>query len=117
MWHVTTPFVVAMAAPGQPAGWVQFLPFAMILAIFYFLLLLPMKRRRHARTHAPQLPCGQDRCRAESMIAQPVSAASLPTVWTSTSSHRASVGRFSTARRYRCPGVPPQFEYSSTSTS
>ena len=39
-------FVFAMASPGQPAGWIQFLPFAMILAIFYFLILLPMKRRQ-----------------------------------------------------------------------
>ena len=36
----------AMASPGQPAGWIQFLPFAMILAIFYFLILMPMKRRQ-----------------------------------------------------------------------
>lgn len=35
----------AMASPGQPA-WVQLLPFAMILAIFYFLILAPMKRRQ-----------------------------------------------------------------------
>jgi preprotein translocase subunit YajC len=36
-----------MAAPGQGPGtlW-QFLPFALILAIFYFLILLPMKRRQ-----------------------------------------------------------------------
>ena len=39
-------FVFAMASPGQPAGWIQFLPFAMILAIFYFLILMPMKRRQ-----------------------------------------------------------------------
>ena len=38
--------VIAMASPGQPSGLVQFLPFAMILAIFYFLILLPMKRRQ-----------------------------------------------------------------------
>ena len=31
---------------GQPAGLIQFLPFAIILAIFYFLILLPMKRRQ-----------------------------------------------------------------------
>lgn len=37
---------VVFAAGGQPGGWVQFLPFAMILAIFYFLILLPMKRRQ-----------------------------------------------------------------------
>ena len=36
-----------MATPGQgPAGLWQFLPFALILAIFYFLILLPMKRRQ-----------------------------------------------------------------------
>jgi preprotein translocase subunit YajC len=39
--------VFAMASsPGQPAGWVQFLPFAVILGIFYFLILLPMNRRK-----------------------------------------------------------------------
>jgi preprotein translocase subunit YajC len=37
--------VFAMANPGQQ-GLIQFLPFAMILAIFYFLILLPMKRRQ-----------------------------------------------------------------------
>lgn len=36
----------AMASPGQPSGLIQFLPFALILAIFYFLILLPMKRRQ-----------------------------------------------------------------------
>jgi preprotein translocase subunit YajC len=36
-----------MAAPGQSAGglW-QFLPFALILGIFYFLILMPMKNRQ-----------------------------------------------------------------------
>jgi preprotein translocase subunit YajC len=39
--------VLAMANPGQGAGGlVQFLPFALILAIFYFVILLPMKRRQ-----------------------------------------------------------------------
>jgi len=38
---------VAMASPGQgPGGLIQFLPFALILAIFYFVILLPMKRRQ-----------------------------------------------------------------------
>ena len=38
-------FIVAMAqpSPGQPSLLVQFLPFAMILAIFYFIILLPMR--------------------------------------------------------------------------
>ena len=36
-------------APPQGGGgpvWVQFLPFALILAIFYFIILMPMKRRQ-----------------------------------------------------------------------
>src|SRR6476620_659078 len=39
--------VLAMASPGQGAGGlVQFLPFALILGIFYFVILMPMKRRQ-----------------------------------------------------------------------
>jgi preprotein translocase subunit YajC len=37
--------VPAMGSQGQ-AGLLQLLPFAIILAIFYFLILLPMKRRQ-----------------------------------------------------------------------
>ena len=39
--------VFAMASPGQGAGglW-QFLPFALILGIFYFLILMPMRNRQ-----------------------------------------------------------------------
>jgi len=45
---MTTMFLVAMAAPGQgaPSAWVQLMPFALVLAIFYFIILLPMKRRQ-----------------------------------------------------------------------
>jgi len=39
------PLVIAMA-DAQAGGLIQFLPFAMILAIFYFLILMPMKRRQ-----------------------------------------------------------------------
>ena len=40
-------YLIAMAAPGQsPGGLWQFLPFAIILGIFYFLILMPMKRRQ-----------------------------------------------------------------------
>src|ERR671911_347343 len=39
------PFVIAMA-DAQAGGLIQFLPFAMILAIFYFLILMPMKKRQ-----------------------------------------------------------------------
>ena len=49
MLGIGSPAVFAMAAP-SPGGsgplWVQFLPFAAILAIFYFVILLPMKRRQ-----------------------------------------------------------------------
>ena len=44
MLHPLTP-VFAMAPPGQPA-WLAILPYALILGIFYFLILLPMKRRQ-----------------------------------------------------------------------
>ena len=45
---MTETFLVAMAAPAQgaPSAWVQLLPFALVLAIFYFIILLPMKRRQ-----------------------------------------------------------------------
>ena len=37
----------AMASPaGNGPVWVTFLPFPMILAIFYFIILLPMKRKQ-----------------------------------------------------------------------
>jgi preprotein translocase subunit YajC len=44
----TIPAIFAMAAPSQggPSPWVQLMPFALVLAIFYFVILLPMKRRQ-----------------------------------------------------------------------
>jgi preprotein translocase subunit YajC len=39
-------FVMALAGSGQQGTLVGLLPFAMILAIFYFLILMPMKRRQ-----------------------------------------------------------------------
>ncbi len=41
-------FLVAMAAPAQgaPSPWVQLLPFVLVLAIFYFIILMPMKKRQ-----------------------------------------------------------------------
>lgn len=39
--------IIAMAAQGQGAsGLVGFIPFALILGIFYFLILMPMKNRQ-----------------------------------------------------------------------
>jgi preprotein translocase subunit YajC len=47
VWN-PVPFLVAMAAPPQGGGspWLQFIPFALVLAIFYFVMVLPMKRRQ-----------------------------------------------------------------------
>jgi preprotein translocase subunit YajC len=40
--------VFALAAPAnsQVSPWVQLVPFALVLAIFYFIILLPMRRRQ-----------------------------------------------------------------------
>jgi preprotein translocase subunit YajC len=38
--------VFAMGSPGQQPAWIQFVPFAMVLAILYFLILLPMRKQR-----------------------------------------------------------------------
>ena len=39
--------VFAMGAPPQGgSAWLQFVPFALVLAIFYFIILLPTKRRQ-----------------------------------------------------------------------
>ena len=42
------PFLVAMGTPAQSGAnpLVQFIPFALVLAIFYFVILLPMKRKQ-----------------------------------------------------------------------
>ena len=39
-------FVTAMAPPGEGSMFLRFLPVAIVVAIFYFLILLPMKRRQ-----------------------------------------------------------------------
>jgi preprotein translocase subunit YajC len=43
-----TGLVLAMAGPasGDSSPWVQLIPFALVLAIFYFLILLPMQRKQ-----------------------------------------------------------------------
>jgi preprotein translocase subunit YajC len=40
--------LVAMGAPppGAPSFWVQLVPFALVLGIFYFIIVLPMRRRQ-----------------------------------------------------------------------
>jgi preprotein translocase subunit YajC len=42
----TAPLVIAMSGAGQPGGLVSLLPFALILGIFYVLILMPMQRRQ-----------------------------------------------------------------------
>jgi preprotein translocase subunit YajC len=39
-------FVMAMSGAAQPGGLLSFLPFAIILVIFYLLILMPMQRRQ-----------------------------------------------------------------------
>lgn len=47
MMMMTMPAVWAMTSPPDGgAAWLQFLPFFLILGIFYFIILLPMKRRQ-----------------------------------------------------------------------
>ena len=43
-----TATLLAMAAPADPnaSPWLSLLPFAFILGIFYFMVLLPMRRRQ-----------------------------------------------------------------------
>ena len=42
------PWLLAMGAPSQgaPSAWVQLMPFVLVVGIFYFVILLPMKRRQ-----------------------------------------------------------------------
>ena len=41
------PVIVAMAAPAEGGSpWLQLVPFVLVLAIFYFIILLPMKRKQ-----------------------------------------------------------------------
>jgi preprotein translocase subunit YajC len=42
------PALLAMAAPAQGSGstWVQFIPILIVIAIFYFVVVMPMKKRQ-----------------------------------------------------------------------
>ena len=42
---MNTVFALA-ATPEGGSPWLQFIPFALVLAIFYFVILMPMKRRQ-----------------------------------------------------------------------
>jgi preprotein translocase subunit YajC len=45
-WHIPTLLAMGAPSPGAPSPWVQLIPFVLVLAIFYFVILLPMKRRQ-----------------------------------------------------------------------
>jgi preprotein translocase subunit YajC len=45
-WHIPTLLAMGAPGPGAPGAWVQLIPFVLVLAIFYFVILLPMKRRQ-----------------------------------------------------------------------
>jgi len=45
-WSIPTLLAMGTPAPGAPSPWVQLIPFVLVLAIFYFVILLPMKRRQ-----------------------------------------------------------------------
>jgi preprotein translocase subunit YajC len=40
------PFLVAVAPQGSPSPWLQIVPFILILGIFYFVMVLPMRKRQ-----------------------------------------------------------------------
>ena len=43
------PFLVALGTPppgGAPSPWLQLIPFILILGIFYFVMILPMRKRQ-----------------------------------------------------------------------
>lgn len=46
--HTSLDLVLALSPPpdGSPSVWVQLVPFLLILGIFYFVILMPMRRRQ-----------------------------------------------------------------------
>jgi preprotein translocase subunit YajC len=45
-WHISLPLAMGSASPGAPSAWVQLMPFVLVLGIFYFVILMPMRRRQ-----------------------------------------------------------------------
>ena len=45
-WYIPVLLAMGAPSPGAPSAWVQLLPFVLVVAIFYFVILLPMKRRQ-----------------------------------------------------------------------
>ena len=48
IWDSGFPNLLAMGTPtqGTASPWLQFVPFILVLGIFYFIILLPMKKRQ-----------------------------------------------------------------------
>jgi preprotein translocase subunit YajC len=46
MMMLVTPVFAMGASPQGGSPWLQFVPFALVLGIFYFIILLPMKRKQ-----------------------------------------------------------------------
>ena len=48
MYDAAVSFVLAMASPqpGAPSPWLQLVPIALVLGIFYFVMVLPMRKRQ-----------------------------------------------------------------------
>jgi preprotein translocase subunit YajC len=46
MFDIAPRLVFAMGTPGQQPVWMNFVPFVMVLAILYFLILMPMRKQR-----------------------------------------------------------------------
>ena len=45
-FDIPVPIAMGTPAQGAPSAWVQLVPFVLVLAIFYFVILLPMKKRQ-----------------------------------------------------------------------
>ena len=45
-WDLPNLLAMGAPSPGAPSAWVQLIPFVLVLGIFYFVILLPMRRRQ-----------------------------------------------------------------------
>ena len=45
-WHISLLLAMGSPSPGAPSAWVQLMPFVLVLGIFYFVILMPMRRRQ-----------------------------------------------------------------------
>ena len=45
-WHISFLLAMGSPSPGAPSAWVQLMPFVLVLGIFYFVILMPMRRRQ-----------------------------------------------------------------------